>query len=334
MNKPLVSVIIPCYNAELYLEEAVFSITNQTYKNLEILVIDDGCSDNSPKIYKNLSEKDSRIRIIKNELHIGLINTLNKGIDLASGEFIARMDADDISALNRIEKQISFLLKNKSIAVLVTGARVIDVNGKISKDSIIQTYLKSETLEFASYFSQPLVHGSVIAKGSVLKQNKYNLEYKFSEDFELWLRLLAQGYKLSNIPESLYYYRKNPESVSNQNTIQQVKTHNKISKIYLEKKYKIELNDSLVEIINNRPLSPISVNKLKNALTIFKNLYTKHYRNSLELKTYKTRQSIDICIQAIKSNSHKVIKLRLIAILFPYLFSRAGIQFLIEKLKK
>ena len=109
MNKPLVSVIIPCYNAEKYVEEAIRSIMTQTYSNLEIIVTDDCSSDNTLMILETLAAEDSRIKVIKNEKNLKIVKSLNNMIEVAQGKYIARMDADDISLPERIEKQVSFL---------------------------------------------------------------------------------------------------------------------------------------------------------------------------------------------------------------------------------
>ena len=119
-QEPLVSVLIPCYNCEKYVEEAVMSIIEQSYSNLEILVIDDGSTDNTGSILQELAQKDSRIRYIKNETNLKLIRTLNKGIDLCRGKYIARMDADDISLPTRIVKQVNFLEKHPDIGIVGT----------------------------------------------------------------------------------------------------------------------------------------------------------------------------------------------------------------------
>src|SRR4051812_19701656 len=103
-NLPLVSVIMPCYNTEKYFVEAIESIINQTYKNLEIVLINDGSTDSTTELLNQYSEKDKRIKIILNPVNLGLIASLNKGVAAATGDYIARMDADDISVLDRVEK--------------------------------------------------------------------------------------------------------------------------------------------------------------------------------------------------------------------------------------
>src|SRR5436190_1597301 len=121
INMPLVTVLLPCYNGELYIEEAVRSMMNQTYSNLEILIIDDFSSDNSNSILTRLATEDKRIRLVRNESNLKLIKTLNKGLGLATGIYIARMDADDISLPERIEKQMNFMLANPDMDLCGTN---------------------------------------------------------------------------------------------------------------------------------------------------------------------------------------------------------------------
>jgi len=141
----LVSVLIPCYNCEEYVEEAVMSIIKQTYPNLEILVIDDGSTDNTGNILKILAKEDPRIIYIKNEENLKLIATLNKGLNLCKGKYIARMDADDISLPTRIEKQVNFLEAHPEIGIVGTYTKNFGVNNKTwemdTEDKYIRTHL-------------------------------------------------------------------------------------------------------------------------------------------------------------------------------------------------
>lgn len=131
-SKPLVSVIMPCYNATSYLKEAIESIIEQTYKKLEIIVINDGSTDNTLSILKEYTRMDSRLKIINQTSNQGLVSSLNLGIGKATGDYIARMDADDVSILNRIERQINFLQLNPDIDAVSCGFYYIKTNQKHS----------------------------------------------------------------------------------------------------------------------------------------------------------------------------------------------------------
>lgn len=213
IDKPLVSVLIPCYNCEQYVKEAVMSIMKQSYANLEILVINDGSTDNTGNILKELAEEDTRIVYIKNEKNLKLIATLNKGLDRCKGKYIARMDADDISVPTRIEKQVDFLEKHPNIGIVGADIEFFKEDKKLSiwrmetKDKYIRTGLL-----FGSCFAHPVV----MMRTSILREHHlyYNDDYPHAEDYKLWCDI-AQCTKLANIPEVLLYYRVNENQVSN-----------------------------------------------------------------------------------------------------------------------
>lgn len=209
-NRPFISVIMPVYNGEKYLQEAIDSVLAQTYTNFELLLINDGSTDNSKEII--LSYKDSRIRYIENEKNLKLIATLNKGIDLAEGYFIARMDADDVCMPRRFEKQVAFLNKHTEIDMCGTWAIRIDAHGRATGK--IKNIDSPELLKCATFFTCPFIHPSTMFKASVLKKHKYNHDFKDTEDTELWHRLSLNGYRLANIPEYLLKYRWHGENIS------------------------------------------------------------------------------------------------------------------------
>ncbi len=207
---PLISVLMPVYNGQQYLAEAIASILNQTYQHFELLIINDGSSDNSEQIIKGF--EDLRIVYIKNETNKGLIFTLNRGIELSKGAFIARMDADDISVANRFEKQIQEFKKDEK---LVVCGSFIKTFGNGSERLI--DYMPDSNAEILSsiFFTCPFAHPSVmIKKESLLKLNEfYREDYKHSEDYDLWSRLVFVG-SSKNIPEFLLNYRVHDKQVS------------------------------------------------------------------------------------------------------------------------
>lgn len=227
-NLHLVSVIIPVFNAERFVEKAVRSIMTQSYKNLEILICDDCSADESFKILQKLSDEDERIKIFKNEKNFGIVKTLNFLVEKASGKFIARMDADDVSLLFRIEKQVEFLEKNSEISVCGTNAFNIDENDKkIGKSRLPIT--ADDARFFAKYFC-PLYHPSVMARAEIFKGNKYSSDFPNAEDYELWVRLVFEkNLKVANLSERLLLYRMTSEQVSAKNRVSQSQAAAKIS---------------------------------------------------------------------------------------------------------
>lgn len=207
---PLISVLMPVYNGQQYLVEAIKSILNQTYKHFELLLLDDGSSDNSEQIIKGF--KDSRIVYIKNETNKGLIFTLNRGIGLAKGTYIARMDADDVSVASRFEKQILEFEKDEK---LVVCGSFIKTFGNGAEEYISHIPVTNAQIMSSIFFACPFAHPSVmIRKESLMQLNEfYREDYKHSEDYDLWSRLVFVG-NSKNIPEFLLNYRVHDKQVS------------------------------------------------------------------------------------------------------------------------
>lgn len=199
---PLVSIIIPVYNSQLYIYECIKSIVDQTYSNLEILIINDGCSDDSILIVKSFS--DNRIKIIENESNLGLATSVNKAIDLSQGSFIARMDADDIAVNSRIERQVNFLINNPDVSILGTAMQSIGNSNYLHQFPQTHQSCKAHLL-----FNVCFGHPTVMFRKSVFNspENYYLDELQqYSEEYELWCRLVDKV-SFANLPETLLYYR-------------------------------------------------------------------------------------------------------------------------------
>lgn len=239
METPLVSVIIPCYNCEKFLRPALNSIINQTYRNLEIIIINDGSTDKTVEIIKEFQKFDQRIVFIDNIQNKGLIFTLNKGIVCSQGKYIARMDSDDISLENRIEQQVNYMENNPDISVCGTNSYIIDEDGNIKGKSKLPISV-SENFQFMAY-SSTIYHPTVLMRSDIIKKEFYNNDFIHAEDYELWCRLLyKKNEKIVNLPEYLFKYRKVSTSVSSTNTDTQWKTSAKIFDNYniVSEKYK------------------------------------------------------------------------------------------------
>lgn len=165
---PLISVVMPVYNAELYLDEAIQSITNQTYKKFEFIIINDGSTDKSLEIIKKYKDEYSRIVLISRE-NKGLVFSLNEGISKAKGKYIARMDADDISLSTRLEEQVAFMEENQEIGVCGSW---VEVFGDNRKNTIWKMPKSNEELKTRLLFSVPVAHPSVMMRKEIL--DKYN----------------------------------------------------------------------------------------------------------------------------------------------------------------
>lgn len=206
---PKITVLMPVYNGEPYLRDAMDSILTQTFHNFEFLIIDDGSTDASADIIR--SYNDFRIRLECNGRNLGLIPTLNKGLELAKGEYIARMDCDDISLPGRLAVQARVMDANRSWGVCGTWIRIFDGSG----DGHVHPYSTDpDTLICELLFNPPLAHPSAIIRRDLFGalDLRYDESYKNAEDYELWYRA-SRHTILSNIPKVLLLYRSHPRQV-------------------------------------------------------------------------------------------------------------------------
>lgn len=201
-NNILVSIVMPAYNCEKYIREAINSVLNQTYQNWELLVIDDGSKDKTSYIIKEFENKDSRIRYIKNEKNMGVSATRNRGIFIASSEWIAFLDSDDMWEKTKLEKQIK-MAEEKSAEFLFTGSSYINEEGKPYKG----IFRVTESVTYKKLRNQ-----NVISCSSVLIKKKFFENIKMEkddihEDYAVWLRVLKTGVTAFGINEPLLIYR-------------------------------------------------------------------------------------------------------------------------------
>jgi glycosyltransferase involved in cell wall biosynthesis len=199
---------MPVFNAEKYLREAIESILHQTFTDFELVIVNDGSTDGSKAIVRSFS--DQRIRYVENETNLGMAKSLNKGIDLCCGKYVARMDADDISLPRRLEKQYRFMEAHPDIGICSSWAQVIDDNGRVTGKILLQTDPKLVFIHLL--FSVPFVHPACCIRADLLKENKYQRE-PVAEDYDLWSRL-GDRTRMANLPEFLLQYRWHAANVS------------------------------------------------------------------------------------------------------------------------
>lgn len=200
MKQPLVTVIMPVYNTEKYLRQSINSILNQTFPDFEYIIIDDYSTDNSLDIINSYS--DRRIKVIKNQKHLGVAASANIGFALAKGKYIVRMDADDISLPERLFQQCKYMEKHPKVDLCGSSIRLIG-SQKIWKYPSGHERIKCRLL-FNSPFAQP----SLIFRKSTFEKNslRYNDSFIRGEDYDLWARSIDK-IKCSNIPRVLLFYR-------------------------------------------------------------------------------------------------------------------------------
>lgn len=200
---PVVSVILPVYNAEKFILESVNSILSQTFSDFELIIVNDGSTDNSQSVLEKIS--DPRVILINQE-NAGLAASLNRGLSIAKGEYIARQDNDDISFSQRLEKQVNFLKSNKHIDLVGTWAEIISEKGQAT-GRFHKHPSDPVGLKFHLLFNNPFVHSSVMFRGDVIaKTGNYSTDPSIFEDYNLWSRM-ARITGISNLPEVLLKYR-------------------------------------------------------------------------------------------------------------------------------
>ena len=238
VSKPLVSILMPVFNGEKYLKAAIESIFKQTYTNFEFIIINDGSTDDSEAIIQTYD--DSRIIYIKNPKNYKLIKTLNIGFSLAKGRYIARMDADDISHPDRLQKQVQFLEKNEEYGLVGSGVNLLNGENK----SQLLYHADHESLKFALAFYCPFIHPSVMIRKSIVEHMEVVFDERFvhAEDYELWTRL-AFTTKMANLPEYLLDYRVHDAQISSQHSVFQTELADEIRRKYLTFYFKESAKD-------------------------------------------------------------------------------------------
>jgi len=210
---PKISVVMPVYNGEKYLKQAVESILNQSFKDFEFIIVNGNSVDKSLEILRDFQQKDERIKLVSGE-NKGLIYSLNEGVKMAQGEYIVRMDADDVSYPNRLEKQLKYV-QEKGLDVCGTWAEGVDAFG--SKIREMQYPPDANKIKTFTLLHSPFIHPSVIFRKDVFDEvGGYRSFFKHIEDYELWTRLVFK-YKTDNIPEALLKYRFHGEQATKKN---------------------------------------------------------------------------------------------------------------------
>ena len=227
-DTPLISVILPVYNVEQYIREAVDSILGQTLSDFELILVEDCSSDNTKFIAESYAIQDSRIVLIKNNRNEGIVSALNKAVIMARGKHIARMDGDDISNLKRFEKQLSFLEKN---GLDIVGSQCILFKESLEKGKKLNYPCKHKICQIFMRNSNTLAHPSWFGKATVFKQLKYR-NIHTCEDYDFLIRAVLCGKKVGNIPDRYFFHRDNTNSISGQANVEQYLTANLLAKCY------------------------------------------------------------------------------------------------------
>ena len=247
---PQISVLMPVYQAGRYLEEAVESILTQTFGDFELLALDDGSTDDSPRILADFADRDDRIRV-RRAPHGGLVVRLNEGVAEDRGTFIARMDADDVSRCDRFERQLDYLKHHPDCVAVGTAVDEIDPEGRPIRSLDIRLTHDEIESRLLEGDGRALVHASALYRRDALRKiGGYREGLVGAEDTDLHLRLAENG-RFANIPERLYLYRRNLESVT------------------FAKTREVNLSTEIVirDALRRRGIDPESAPKLRSEIT-------------------------------------------------------------------
>lgn len=319
---PTVTVLMSAYNSAPFILEAVESILKQTWINFEFIIIDDGSSDNSVDLICSFSDK--RIKLICNDKNIGLTASLNRGINIAQGKYIARMDADDIAEPNRLSSQVNFLEKHPDIGILGSPCLLFD---NTATDSYSIYYVPDNDLEirWTSLLNNPFAHPTVMLRRDILSQYSLNYDetFKTAQDYEFWTRLLnyTQG---ANLDFPILRYRTG-EGITKTKRESQLKNHDFIAyrtiqntlpelSISLENVTQIRSLMITKDIYNqsNRSSKLESLKALTEYLRIFNLFISKYDKDDLNIKKLKNKEFVNILKMLLKiirsSGSYKFSK--------------------------
>lgn len=285
---------MPVYNGVKYLGEAIESILNQTFTDFKFLIVDDGSSDNSSDIIK--SYQDSRITLVENDQNLGQAETMNIGLGLADGKYVARMDQDDISLPSRLDKQVELMEKNLSVGLCSTWLKYIG-----HQDGVLSLETENKLIKIKLLTNQNLAHPAVMIRKSILDENKlrYNSLYSPAEDLDLWVRM-CEYCDFANIPEPLVKYRLHQNQESNSLKTRQSKGANRVrSRLIRSIGVQLHNNDLLIH-------NSIFCGEDSNLVTIEKLFrYLKHLQSANQQKKLYEPVAFD---EFIKSNWRRFIK--------------------------
>jgi glycosyltransferase involved in cell wall biosynthesis len=221
-EQPVVTVLMSAFNDAAFLSEAVESILRQTFGNFEFLVIDDGSTDGSARLLAAV--RDPRMRVVRNEEHLGLTRSLKTGVELARGQYIARMDADDVALPERLEKQVALLMKRPEIGILGSACYIIDQVGR--EVGLLQMPEDDLQIHWTSLLANPFAHPTIMFRRDVLISRNLNYDEAFqtTQDYDLWMRMLRYTCG-ANLGEPLMRYRTHGDRVTNKFREVQLRNH-------------------------------------------------------------------------------------------------------------
>lgn len=260
MSPPLLSIIIPTYNSEQFLSQTIQSILNQTYKNFELIIINDGSTDSSKSIIESFN--DTRIKYYENKKNKGIVFTRNYGLQLAKGEYIGMVDSDDIVYPEKFEEQITFLEKNKDFGMVGSWVKFIDVEGKRLSGSW-KLNAPPEMIPSIMLFNNYFVQSAVLSRRESISRFTFKVDFPTAQDYLMWVEV-TQNYKTWNLPKYMLDYRVHKGGITEKHKEVRSEKEKEIFRMQL-KRLEIDATDKELElhslIKDDRPITQINTLK-------------------------------------------------------------------------
>ena len=280
MKDPEISTIMTVHNGQLFLGQAIESILNQTFRNNELIVINDNSTDDTRQIIEGFCDQDSRIILINNPKNFGPFISANLGLKIAKGEFIARMDADDISLPIRFERQVNFLESHKEIGLLGTNGSYIDETGKVLAP--FRHFENDLEIRWGNLFNSQFIHSSIMFRRSLVPlAGMYREDHKYAQDYEFTSRLL-QHTNGANLKEKLVLWRRTSGNISSQKKEEQLKFGTQIAMDNINRLFGYEFVTDHAELL------------------VFRGLYRGTYKNANEEQVIRFLQILEKFIETRK----------------------------------
>jgi glycosyltransferase involved in cell wall biosynthesis len=264
-SPPLISVVMPVYNTSAYVKEAIESILNQTYTHFEFLIFNDGSTDNSVDLIKTYN--DPRIKLYDYPVNTGYVTHLNKGLEVAKGEFIARMDSDDIAYPERFMVQIQYLINNPEIGFCGTQVKYINTE---YLEPCLPT--NNDDIKISLITACALWHPTAMLRKQVLQAHNlnYDPDFLYTEDHDLWCKLINVT-QAANLADTLLDYRRHDKQVSNTKAVLQKEARKEICKRYLcSLGFDVDASD--IDILNHLGDFPISIKTYQQYISLVRTL--------------------------------------------------------------
>jgi glycosyltransferase involved in cell wall biosynthesis len=310
---PKVSIVMAARNAERHLQEAIDSILCQTLTEFELIIVDDASTDETSGMLEDYAARDSRVRVLRNEVNHGLTWSLNRGLEAARAPIIARMDADDISSPRRLERQVRFLDMNPEHLLVATSYRAIDDEGRT-------LYVKVKpaddfAVRWLSRFRMCFEHPSACFRAHFPDGNpvRYNEGFGVGQDFELFARLMAGG-KAAILPEVLFHYRRHPANLSSTRRQEQKANNMRVALQIQERELPRNLVGRLNDLLRCYLLGEAATSAIvRNSVGAFDRMLAYDIASNPDAKQWLRRQAAEILADATLRQGAGFGDLRVIA---------------------